>query len=398
MDIFVTVIYLLLPAVGIYFILRKRQEEEQYLVLKLIGYYILCAFSFSINAFMLPLGFIIYMIALRPKMNKKPKQQAAILGLVMFGILFISPHVETMIFEMPQEVSGSGQHVYSFAFEENWVKVQEELGIDRNATLQNFELAYHADGAIEEMNAQIVGRKNESFVFYNVTYAASDERFSVERRKLNNEWHQHQMIEADRFFSTLDRLPLKKVKPEHDFSKYELSMEGSPISYAVLSGKKYVIMSEEIVKVENYELPIRGFMLTACGKADDSSELGWGCDEQTQYFFDATYEQKESGPFSKEEAIAILRGNDVVDKWMEEHLGSYVRERSNGKFFLKVQGEWQQVTEEKYSSKEEPFKENIKLHDGKWKITYKSKLGAPPFIIEGIIDEMTGEIDSVITK
>lgn len=77
-----SIIIFLIWATGIYILFSKRKEEEELLVLKLIGYYLLGSFNFNINGIVLPVGFFIS-LCLKPQKNKSVKRGAAIFGLAM---------------------------------------------------------------------------------------------------------------------------------------------------------------------------------------------------------------------------------------------------------------------------------------------------------------------------
>ncbi|MDF2038149.1 hypothetical protein P2R12_14380 [Cytobacillus oceanisediminis] len=78
-------IFILFWAAGIYFLFRSRNEEEELLILKLIGYYLLGTFTFSFNGIVLPVGFVISLF-LKPRQNRSVKRSSAIFGLVIMVI------------------------------------------------------------------------------------------------------------------------------------------------------------------------------------------------------------------------------------------------------------------------------------------------------------------------
>ncbi|KAF0820698.1 MULTISPECIES: hypothetical protein [unclassified Cytobacillus] len=82
------IIFLLIWAAGIYLLFRSRNEEEEHLVLKLIGYYILGTFTFSFNGIILPVGFVISLF-LKPGKNRGVKRISSVFGLVimLLGLL-----------------------------------------------------------------------------------------------------------------------------------------------------------------------------------------------------------------------------------------------------------------------------------------------------------------------
>jgi hypothetical protein len=83
------IVSLIIVIVGLYILYKSREEEEDNLALKLIGYYILGIFYLNLNGLLIPLGFIISLF-LKPTENRSTKRLAAIFGLIMMllGFLF----------------------------------------------------------------------------------------------------------------------------------------------------------------------------------------------------------------------------------------------------------------------------------------------------------------------
>lgn len=401
MNLFLYFIFLLLPIVGLVFIYKKREQPENNLALKMIGYYLLGAFSFSFNNLVLPLGFIIFLLAFRPVVNKKVKQMAAYLGLGIFILNLLTPPIHNFFFELPRKVVGIENNLFSAQLLPNWEKVQDEFEMDPQAKLQNLEMEYSQDGQINQMNFEVVSNESGGFVYYRFTYEPDKQQYTVKRQRLPEPWIQYeQLVPVSRLFSLLETLDVKKLSPENEYPWYYLRSEGTREPYAVLEGKKYVLSNEERIEVKNYELPIEGFIIRTCGKEKIAEEapLGSDCKERIALFYDATYEPKEKGPFTKDEADAILRGNDTFNTWMDSHIGSKIEEERNGKYYIKRQGEWQEVPEERFMTKVEPFEIEYNLVDNKWNITYKALFGDPPYFFEGIVDKDTGEILSTSTS
>jgi len=47
-------------------------DTESNVQLKIVGYFLLGAFTFSLNGFAFPLGFILFLLFFRPTKNRKP--------------------------------------------------------------------------------------------------------------------------------------------------------------------------------------------------------------------------------------------------------------------------------------------------------------------------------------
>lgn len=82
MDFFIVAV---IVTIGIVLFYLKREEDEELLGFKLVGYYILGIFYFNLSGLVIPLGFIISLF-LKPRQNKGVKRVAAIFGLVMMII------------------------------------------------------------------------------------------------------------------------------------------------------------------------------------------------------------------------------------------------------------------------------------------------------------------------
>lgn len=78
-------LWIAIVVIGIIILYNNRSQNEELLVLKLIGYYLLGTFYISLNGFALPIGFVISLF-LKPKENKGIKRGAAVFGLVLMII------------------------------------------------------------------------------------------------------------------------------------------------------------------------------------------------------------------------------------------------------------------------------------------------------------------------
>jgi hypothetical protein len=74
--------WLFILIAGVLLLHKSRERDEDFLVLKLLGYYFLGSFTFHLNGLVLPLGFLITLF-MRPNSNRSIKRGAAIFGLVM---------------------------------------------------------------------------------------------------------------------------------------------------------------------------------------------------------------------------------------------------------------------------------------------------------------------------
>lgn len=64
---------------------KNREDDEEYLGLKLVGYYLLGTFNLNVGI-LIPIGFIIWLLLFHPKTNRTIKRYSAIFGLIMMLI------------------------------------------------------------------------------------------------------------------------------------------------------------------------------------------------------------------------------------------------------------------------------------------------------------------------
>ncbi|XEC95929.1 hypothetical protein AB6A23_05015 [Paenibacillus tarimensis] len=286
MKLWLSLLLLFLPVLALYFIYRKRQENESILFIKLIGYMIMGGFTFAINGVRLPAGFVIYLVFFtRPKRNKTIKQWAALLGLLIYAMQLLAPSVQNYWFERPRSVVSEGDNLYSYDFESNWSMVQKEFDINYDARLEKFEVGYEKDGLINELRYEFLERELEGYIYYRVKVKAAEQASVVERQRIEGPWFQYDRSAAvSRFFEQLNAVDLRKIKPGRDFHYYILSAEGARTAYAIEDATKYILRDGQIIEITNSQLPIEGYWLKVCGAYGDP-----GCSERTDYFFDATY-------------------------------------------------------------------------------------------------------------
>jgi magnesium-transporting ATPase (P-type) len=71
---------------------RKREVNEAYLGLKLVGYYLLGTFNLHINM-VIPIGIVICLVFFHPPINARIKRLSALLGLLMMIVGYVFPMV-----------------------------------------------------------------------------------------------------------------------------------------------------------------------------------------------------------------------------------------------------------------------------------------------------------------
>ena len=129
------------------YLYNKKEEVEEYLGFKLVGFYILGLFTFSFNfkyiKFVLPIGFIIYLLFMKNKERKNNiiKKKATVFGFIILclgGInSIIYNNVEYRDRVIPME------SISMDSLKDNYKILKKELDIDNQAFIEKFELDYN---------------------------------------------------------------------------------------------------------------------------------------------------------------------------------------------------------------------------------------------------------------
>lgn len=387
--------FFILNLVVLYYFYKKREENENYLFIKLIGYSILGGFTFSINEIRLPLGFVVYLLFFaRPKLNKSAKQRAAYLGLFIFIIQLIVPSVDNNLFERPRTVVSEGRNVYGYDFEKNWLTVTNKFKVDPDARMEKFEVGYHKNGEFYQLRYEFIEREQQGIIYYRVKLNLDEHKFTVERERIKGQWLQYdRSVTVSHFFEQLNDFDLQEIKPKHEHPFYALTAEGSQTSYMIKEAVKYVIQGDQIIELKNSQLPVTGFMISACGGIGEQDHFN--CEERADYFYDAAYNMHDE-VVTEEEILKFAEEDDRVMTWLENHTGERIGKKENVAFYLKQDGEWSEVSEGAYieALKTTPHVEK-ELRDEKWHVVYENPYGDIPHKLEVVVDAKTGEILSV---
>jgi hypothetical protein len=273
---------------------KTREEPETYLGWKLVGYYLVGAFTFRFNDFPFPLGYILFLLFFRPTTNVKAKQRAAFLGLAIFFAQLIIPALDEYLYERPREVAGSSVNIYEVNFTHDWSTIREKMSIDPDAHLENFRAEYQKDGQIKRLSYDLVTRSEEGFIRYDIDYSSETKEYTIKRRKVGKQWLQYnRTVLASRFFAVLDQVQVRNLSPEHSYERIILTSDGEMASYAIKDRKKYLIRGNVMDEITDDELPVKGYYVTACGmnetyKTTTGSTRSYGCEGEVDYFFDVT--------------------------------------------------------------------------------------------------------------
>ncbi|TMV50770.1 hypothetical protein FE783_08800 [Paenibacillus mesophilus] len=270
---------------------RKRQEDESWLPLKLLGYSVLGAFAFVLNGLRLPLGFAAFLLFLfaRPKANREAKHRAAYLGLCLFLLQSLTPPLTKMAYERIRTVPAAETNMYSFEFSAHWRSVSALFELSGDTRLESFEAGYKADGTLLHMRYEGIERHPKgNYDYFQVELDPEKAKFKIVRRGIQ-EWVQYERsVPAERFFRQLDDTELTRLRPGPNFSYYGIKVQGSSVNYAIKEGRKYMLdRSGGIREIDNASLPVQGYWLRACGDRSAQPPYHVGCEGWADYIFEA---------------------------------------------------------------------------------------------------------------
>lgn len=284
---------LLYMAVAIALIIAYRRSEEQENALgwKLVGYAILGGATLTINAWRIPVGFVIYWLFFRkpklePKPNFKLKQFAALLGLLLFISPLLWPALQGAV-----GFQGKSETLRDIPIEELgmngvWKALAAETYVDEEAKVSRYEAIVANGSQVKEIRFELVQRSEKGFIHTHAVYNAETSRLKLDRFT-SDEWIQHnRQIEARYFFRTIDELSLFQLKSgmESDLVKLEL-MSQEPVHYGIKGTEAYTVNESGIHPVTEKDLPVQGVWISVWGEIDtNSTSNGW--DGNADYLFD----------------------------------------------------------------------------------------------------------------
>ncbi|WP_246943524.1 hypothetical protein [Bacillus pinisoli] len=297
-----SIIYTVLLTATLIFLMWKKEEEESIFPLKIIGYYLLGSFAFNFDELSIPLGFIVYLLFFRPKLNVKVKRMAAIIGVVSFVIgHWITPSVVQHWESRPINIEHTLGSVYELNFQEEFELVKDELDLESQLVmLENFNVDYLQDGEVTGMDWQLIGHDGTSYQLYQVRYEIGKDRYQVTQSKVQSWLQYDRLIEAGNFFEHLNVLDVKELtKEKGDYHSYVIQSSGERMNVDVESeGEKYFLSNEGIEVLEDKWLPAEGNHIIAYAMKKTSEQKDQNGNvtqesfegvESSIYLFDVSY-------------------------------------------------------------------------------------------------------------
>ncbi|WP_340373214.1 hypothetical protein [Peribacillus sp. FSL E2-0218] len=286
-----SIVYTAILISSIIFLARKNVDKETYFPLKILGYFILGSFTFNINQISLPLGFIVYLIFFRPKLNVQGKRIAAVFGFLAFIIVqWMTPYVIDGWKNRPISMEHELGSVYTVDFQEENERVMQELNVKSSSLrLDNFEVDYTEDGSITDLSWKLGGQNDDGYTLYQIEYDMDKNRYQVMKSQLEPGPHSNQFLDAERFFENLSVLDIKDLThAKGDFPSYVIKSTGERIHYSE-GNPTHILTDGEIKLVENDQVPVEGYIISTFAmkkteeKRNDRGNISQESFESTEY-------------------------------------------------------------------------------------------------------------------
>lgn len=238
---YVGILIMIVAIIGLVKIHKCKEEDEEYLVLKMIGFYILGSFSFNFNIteFMyifVPIGFFVYYIFMEHKerKNKVLKNKCAKWGLIVLTISFVSNNLNGIMnhFEYRDININSTGNIKDLSLE--WKTIKSKCNIDDNVPLDGARIIYNKDGKIEDLTYFLIDyNKNKS---YQVNF--ENENYHIVVNKYDGydyNFNSHYGTKTENFLKVVDHISDSHKMMDYNEINYEKELEGSNEGYDLYS-------------------------------------------------------------------------------------------------------------------------------------------------------------------
>ena len=153
------------------YLYNKKEEVEEYLGFKLVGFHMLGLFTFSFNfeyiKFVLPIGFIIYLLFMKNKERKNNiiKKKATVFGFIILCLVGINSIIYNKVEYRDRIIPMESIAINSL--KGNYEILKKELDIDNQAFIEKFELDYNKN-EIKMLSYTVKDINNNKYYYKNI--------------------------------------------------------------------------------------------------------------------------------------------------------------------------------------------------------------------------------------
>ena len=203
------------------YLYTNKEEAENYLGLKLVGFYLLGAFTFNFNldsfTLIIPVGFVIYLVFMKNKerVNNTIKKKASVLGVVILCLGGLNSLIYNKVEYRDREVPIKNISIKSL--KNDYEIIKKELDIEHMLGVESFELEYNENNKIRSLRYTIKGLNNKTYYI-----SCNDNSYSISTRKTNENENESTMFSSiDNYNMYIEKL--LDVISNTKFKKYENS-------------------------------------------------------------------------------------------------------------------------------------------------------------------------------
>lgn len=299
-----SIVYTVILIVSFLFLIWKKDDTESYFPLKVIGYLVLGSIAFKLNHISLPLGFVVYLLFFRPKLNIRIKEIAALLGVFAFILVYwIMPYVTHKWESRPINLEHKLGSVYTMNFQDEIKLVEQKLNLDNNSLkLEDFEVDYTEDGSMTDLRWQLLGQNGNSYNHYQIKYEFNKNKYRIIYSQSDTWLQYNRLIDANYFFENLNVIDIKAIThAKGHFSSYVIRSDGEQTSYAVNNHTHYVVLNGKIKLLNDIQLPVETyyistFALKKTGEKRDQhghiTQMSFEGTQTSDYLFGLNFDEK----------------------------------------------------------------------------------------------------------
>ncbi|MDF2724080.1 MAG: hypothetical protein K0Q59_3755, partial [Paenibacillus sp.] len=279
------IVLIMLFAILLGVLYRKRSQPEKGLAFKLIGYLILGGFTFSLNGIRLPLGFAVYWLFFRKAMsNRSIKHKAALLGLLLYASQLMMPKIADVLASQPRDTVIRNISMEQLGLNGVWRMVAAQAPVSSQARLLSYETVVSSDAEVKELAFHLVDRDDKGrYIHTEATYDVAAQSVGLKRSR-TDEWLQFpRQIMAEQFFKRAESLHLMELKPSgngHQLVKLELLEDGTQVNYAMKDANTLGVDEHGVYNIRVDQLPVQAYVMLACG-VPQSVNPAYGCMDPT---------------------------------------------------------------------------------------------------------------------
>ncbi|OPY59469.1 MAG: hypothetical protein A4E55_00212 [Pelotomaculum sp. PtaU1.Bin035] len=259
---------ILIITIVIFLIYKNCFENEDFLFLKIIGYFFLGIVRFVFNGFPIPLGYLIFIFFIKPKKNRRTKSLSVYLGIIVMVVSLLIPMISNLYFERERRVLVSEKNLNSINFYKEWSIVQATLDLPENTKLNSLKINYKGDGEILKFEYELITLADGNYKFYSTIFDPSQNVYIL-KPKIVKQWIQYdKLVPAKKIFEVLDKLDVLENRPNGEYKSYGITSEGEYITYAIRDRQKIFVSDSKLAQISDQELPIEGYWISTYGNIE----------------------------------------------------------------------------------------------------------------------------------